>query len=123
MPTKLGNYKLQELYSLETREYHVAHIRPFIHDERCIDPLKVAVADSLDEFVIVERFIDMRGDVSKRSTLEFKIRWAGYDATDDTWKSWKDCRAAIAVQKFLVSHPDKMLKYYTTETYLSIAKR
>jgi len=109
MPTKLGNYKLQELNSLETREYHVAHMRPFIHDERCIDPLKVAVADSLDEFV-VERVIDMRGDVSKRSTLEFKIRWAGYNATDDTWESWKDCRDAIAVQNFLVSHPDKKVQ-------------
>ena len=100
---------LQELNSLETREYHVAHMRPFIHDERCIDPLKVAVADSLDEFV-VERVIDIRGDVSKRSTLEFKIRWAGYDATDDTWESWKDCRDVIAVQKFLVSHPDKKVQ-------------
>ena len=41
-----------------------------------------------EEFV-VDSIQEHRGDVTRLTSLEFRIRWLGYDATHNTWEPWK----------------------------------
>ncbi len=35
--------------------------------------------------------------------MEFKIRWQGYDSSEDTWEPWKAVRNIPALHSYLVS--------------------
>jgi hypothetical protein len=102
-----GMYTLRDLITMRLVDYHVSKLHPFRYDERTLQPAQVAATDSFDEF-IVQEVIKMRGDPRKaKSQIAFLIRWAGYDESNDTWESWKDCHKANAVQRFLYNHKDK----------------
>jgi hypothetical protein len=102
-----GMYTLRDLITMRLVDYHVSKLHPFRYDERTLQPAQVAATDSFDEF-IVQEVIKMRGDPRKaKGQLSFLIRWAGYDESNDTWESWKDCHKANAVQRFLYNHKDK----------------
>jgi len=84
-------------------------MRPFLYDERTLPPAQVAATDSFDEFVI-EKVLEIRGNPRKaKDQLAFKVRWAGYTESDDTWISWKNGRDNTAVQLFLHNHPNERI--------------
>ena len=106
-----GMYVVRDLISMRQKDYHVSRLRPFLYDERTLQPAEVAARDALDEF-IVEKVVDFKGNPrGKKANLYFKCRWAGYGPADDTWVAWKDCRTTTAVQVYLYHHPDKRLRY------------
>jgi hypothetical protein len=55
-----------------------------------MQPIEVA-ARNADEF-FVERIIDHNGSVRNRKDMTFLVRWKGYTAKNDTWKSYNNVR-------------------------------
>ncbi len=53
-----------------------------------------------DEFVI-ERIMEHKGDLSKKSTLRFRVRWLGYQESDDTWEPWSNLSKTEALHAYL----------------------
>ena len=93
-------------------------LRPFKYNEHTLQPLEVAVADSLDEF-IAEKCLGMRGNIrGKRDQLFFKIRWAGYGPEDDTWEPWSYCRDSAAVRNYCAAHTDARVRRLVPADYV-----
>jgi hypothetical protein len=57
---------------------HIHNLRPFIYDPIRTDPLTVAPHNE-QEF-IVESILGHRGDRNRRSILQLKRQWSGFDA-------------------------------------------
>eukprot|EP01042_Synura_sphagnicola_P002361 gene2361-2830_t len=81
-----AKYTLQDLVTMRNEDVHVSLLKPFHYDPAETDPLTVALADS--NSFIVERILDHRGDLRRVSTLEFKVKWLGYENPD--WQPWSN---------------------------------
>lgn len=104
--------------------HHVSNLCPFLYDEgTLLTPLQVADIDTLDEFVIYH-VVEMRSNThGVRSALEFKVRWAGYDSSEDTWEPWKFCSNTDAVQMFLKNHNNKRIRRLAKKDFVLPAER
>ena len=93
-----NTYLLQNLVNKKEFWVNIHRMHPFYFDEKRTNPQEV-VAHDKEEF-IVEAIMAHRGDLTKRSTLEFQVRWLGYTPEYDTWEPWKN-----------VMHVDKLHEY------------
>ncbi|GKT33439.1 hypothetical protein ADUPG1_002491, partial [Aduncisulcus paluster] len=66
------------------------------------DLLNMAALDE-DEYLI-ECITDHRGD--RLETLEFKVSWAGYDESEDTWESVEEVKSSTALSSYLENNPE-----------------
>ena len=66
-------------------------MRTFLYDPKLVDPAAVARKDVIGE-TLIERILEHYGDVKKRSTLDFKVRWEGLPESSDNWLEYKDLR-------------------------------
>ena len=97
-------------------------LRPFHYNERTLKPLQAAVADYPWEF-IVEQCISMKGEIRNRRKLEFKIRWAGYDESNDTWEPWDHVKNNDAVQLYLYNHPNPRVRKLVNKSFIPPSER
>ena len=74
-------YIIEDLVNGKRTTTHIHNLRPFNYDPARTIPLEVAHHNE-QEFV-VEAINGHRGDRHKRSTMEFRVRWAGF---------WRDMR-------------------------------
>ena len=79
--------KVDSIYTIEDLVTHVHNLRPFIYDPVRTSPLSVAQQNE-QEFV-VEAILGHRGSRNRRSTLAFKVRWAGFGDEHDSWEPYK----------------------------------
>ena len=49
----------------------------------------LTAAQHNEQEFVVESIISHRGNRNKRSTMEFKVRWAGFGESCDTWEPYK----------------------------------
>jgi hypothetical protein len=68
----------------------------------------LAAADH-DQYV-VDEIVDMKGDPKKKKSLQFLVKWKGYDNDDNTWEPYSNVRDLIALQNYLDNHPDIKIK-------------
>ena len=80
-------YTIEDLVSGKRITTHIHNLRPFNYDPDRTSPLTVAQHNE-EEFV-VESIISHRDNRNKRSTMEFKVRWAGFGESCDTWEPYK----------------------------------
>ena len=97
-------YWCQDLLSGRENPFFVDRLKLFTPAQH-ISNEDVAVADT-DQF-IVERIITHRGDTSKRSTLEFKVKWQGYPIANDNtdWIPWSVAMKNVLLKPYLRSIP------------------
>jgi hypothetical protein len=74
-------------------------MKPFIFDPLNTNPLDIARRDYLEFFI--EKILEMAGDVKKVSTLDFHVKWLGYDDTYNLWLPWKDLRQTDILHSYL----------------------
>ena len=79
--------KTTSIYAIEDLVRHIHNLRPYNYDPDRTPPLVVAQQNE-QEFV-VEEIIGHRGNRNRRSTMEFKVRWARFDASCDIWEPQK----------------------------------
>jgi transposase InsO family protein len=94
-----NTYTIRNLITDKAQKVNVSRLRPFYFDNQSEDPKDVARRD-YQEFVI-DRILDHTGDSSRPSALQFKVRWLGFDAEDDTWEPWHNLRNSEALHLYL----------------------
>ena len=95
-------YTCRNLVTEDNEDFHVSRLREFHFQEEFVNPKEVAMRDN-EEFV-VESIQEHRGDITKLTSLEFRVRWLGYDATHDTWEPWKGLRATEKLHRYLIAN-------------------
>jgi hypothetical protein len=79
-----SEYLLLDLSNNKEKPYHVSDMKPFVFDPLRTDPQVIARRDYLEFFV--EKILDMMGDEKKVSTLQFHVKWSGFNATHNSWE-------------------------------------
>ena len=96
----VNTYTLENLISHKSELIHVTDMRTFLYDPKLVDPAAVARKDIISE-TLIERILEHYGDVKKRSTLDFKVRWEGLPESSDNWLEYKDLRDTDALHIYL----------------------
>jgi hypothetical protein len=86
-----NTYTLTNLTTRKEENIHITDLRPFNYDANHTDPEVIARRDVTSTFV-VEKIMEHVGDVKRRTTLEFKVRWLGYGEEDDLWLPFSEVR-------------------------------
>ena len=82
-------YILRDLVTSECKPYHIKRLKLYIVDpESHQKPEEVAMADNRE--FLVEEILDHRGDTKHVRTLEFLVKWLGYDNRWNEWRPWSD---------------------------------
>ncbi len=102
-----SKYVLQDLLSGKNFETHVSNLSPFNHDNIRTDPTEVAMHDE-QEFLI-DTILAHRGDRTRRSTMEFKVRWLGFGDTYDSWEPYANLRDTASLTEYLSANRLKSL--------------
>jgi hypothetical protein len=71
--------------------------------ERC-EPLWVAAVDK--EEYVVDSIVDHTGDPRRKSTLFFRVHWAGYEPEEDSWLPLNRVKDLAALTIYLAAHPE-----------------
>lgn len=96
-----NDYTIRNLINHKELTVNVTRLIPFVYDPLYTDPRHVAMADN-QEFEI-DCILAHRGNLNLKSTLEFKVRWLGYNETADTWEPWKELRKTEQLHVYLRS--------------------
>ena len=62
----------------------------------------MAVASRDDKEYVIETILQHRGDMRRKRTLEFLIKWAGYDESYNSWEPWSAIRATDQLHQYLI---------------------
>ena len=94
------SHDIEDLVSGKRTTTHIHNLRPFNYDPDRTSPLEVAQQN--EKVFAVEAIIGHRGNRNRRSTMEFKVRWARFDAYCDSWEPYN-----------ALLHVDKLHDYLT----------
>jgi chromodomain-containing protein len=64
----------------------------------------MAIVDS-DHFV-VEKIVDHIGNPRNKRSMQFKIRWLGYDESEDLWLPYSECKDLEALSEYSNLNPE-----------------
>ena len=94
-----SQYLLLDIIKNKEKYYHVTDMKPFIFDPLLINPQDIARKDYLEFFV--EKILDISGNINRNTTLEFLVKWTGYDDTHNLWVPYKDLRETEVLHQYL----------------------
>ena len=69
-------YVIEDLVNGKRTSTHIHNLRPFNYDPAWTSPL--AIAQQNEQEFVMESINGHRGNRQRRSTIEFKVRWAGF---------------------------------------------
>ena len=95
-------YIIEDLVKGKQIKTHVHNLRPFVFNPTQVNPLDVAQHNE-QEFV-VDGILAHRGDHHRRSTMEFLVRWAGYDESSNSWEPYKALMHVDKLHDYLREH-------------------
>ena len=88
---------------MKDEQAHVTSLKKFEYNKDRVDPRQVAMKEA--NVFDVEKIIEHRCKNPKRiSTYEFRVRWMGYNESDDTWEPWSGLRDNEFLHKYLQDH-------------------
>ena len=99
----LGNesseYRLLDLVTSKEKLVHVTRLKEFIFDPSTTEPKDIARRDYLEYFV--EAIIAHRGSTSKKSEIQFFVKWLNYSTEHNTWETWANLRLVDKLHDYL----------------------
>jgi hypothetical protein len=101
-----NSYSCQDLTTLHVVELPVTRLKLF-DASRTANVVEIAAGDH-DEYV-VEAIVDHKA-ARRKSDMEFKVRWRGYDPSYDLWLPYAEVRDLEALDAYLADHPELLLK-------------
>ena len=103
LPRHRGPYQVrgrkQSIYFIEDL---VHNLRPFLFSPGQVNPIEVAQQNE-QEFMVRD-IIAHRGDHHRRSSMEFLVRWTGYDASSNSWEPYKARMHVDKLHEYLREH-------------------
>ena len=97
-----NEYTLFDLINKKEVTYHVTDLKQFIFNPERHSPQDIARKDYLEFFV--EKVISHRGNTSHTRSLEFYIKWLGYDDSYNSWEPFKEIRLVDKLHEYLILH-------------------
>jgi hypothetical protein len=94
-------FTVRNLLTSDMEDFHVTSLHPYHENTQFISPQEVVLRDK-DMFQI-EAVLEHRGNTKKLSSLEFKVKWLGYEESESTWEPWKTVRTTAQLHNYLVS--------------------
>jgi transposase InsO family protein len=94
-----NHYHLIDLVQNRPKYYHVKDMRLFHFDPSITNPIDIARRDYLEFFI--EKVIQHRGDVRRRKSVEFLIKWVGFDSSYDSWEPFANFRDTECLHDYL----------------------
>ena len=107
--TNRNQYYLLDLVTNTIIDRHISYLKPFRCNSDKITPFEVAIRDRQEYIVdkiVAHRLMNNYTGDKNRTSYEFKIRWLGYNACDDTWLPWENVSQLAAMDKYLLEHGD-----------------
>ena len=95
-----GKYLLYDFTTDKQFEVSVTRLKDSHSNDDSIDPAAIARKDK-GEF-LVESIQAHVGDLTRKSSLDFKVRWVGYTARDDEWLPWSALRNNPKLHSYLI---------------------
>ncbi len=109
-------YACRNLVTDDIEDFHVTRLREFRYDQRFVDPRDIALRDN-DEYY-VEKILGHSGIPTKLKTLQFHVKWRGYDAASKTWEPWKNLRETEVIANGM----QKLIPAKFKENYPELAR-
>ena len=79
----MSNGLMQKIFTLSVPSLlSTSHLKPFYHHPTYVVPLNIAVKDTNEH--VVDQIVGH--NISDPSDTQCRVRWAGYEASDDTWE-------------------------------------
>jgi hypothetical protein len=97
-------YIIEDLVNGKRTTTHIHNLRSFNYDPARTRPLEVAHHNE-QEFVVEA----INSDRHKRSTMEFRVRWAGFGETCDSWEPYKALLHVDKLHNYLRANAMKSL--------------
>lgn len=98
----LSTYKCQDINDLTHHTFHVSRLKAY-NPERTGDPLTVASVDVAE--YVVDEIVEHRAGATKQECM-FRVRWRGYEDSDDSWLPYGDLRDVAVLRAYLLAHPE-----------------
>ena len=96
-----SRYKLYDLVTHKETTFHTSDMKPFLFDPALTDPLDVARRDHMEFFV--EAILDHRGNIKRKTTLEFYVKWLNYPDNENSWTPYSHLRDTDQLHEYLRS--------------------
>jgi len=93
----------------------VTHFKPFNHAPTYVVPLNIVVKDT-DEYV-VDQIVGHH--IYNPTDTQWRVRRAGYEASDDTWEPLANIKDVEVVQRLL--HRQQATTFHSTKTFETFA--
>lgn len=97
-----SQYTLRDLVTKKEKVYHISDMKPFIFDPAHTDPQDVARHDYLEFFV--EKVLSHKGNLNLKTTIQFHIKWLGYDESHNSWEPYSNLRDLDILHDYLIQH-------------------
>ena len=94
-----AEYIVHDLVQNKDIPIHVTRLKVFEHDPIRTDPLAIAAKDNEEDEI--EFVITHSGDPKRKSDMDFKVRWLGFDENEDSWLPWSEVRNVPALHSYL----------------------
>jgi hypothetical protein len=83
---KGSEYTLLDLVKNKDTKIHVSRLKRFELDTSRHNPLAIASKDYEEE--PVEAILAHTGNPKRKTSMDFLVRWLGYDESEDLWLPW-----------------------------------
>ena len=104
---KQSIYFIEDLILGKQIKTHVHNLRPFLFSPNRVNPIEVAQQNE-QEFMVRDTIV-YRGDHHRRSSMEFLVRWTGYDANSNSWEPYKALIHVYKLHEYLREHKMRSL--------------
>ena len=94
-----SQYLLYDLITHKEKSYHVSDVKAFQYDPAITDPVDIARRDYQEFFI--DQILEHRGNLSRKSEIEFLVSWLGFAPENNTWEPYSGIRDTAQLHRYL----------------------